>query len=90
MELVFYALIGALGGLVRGLAGTTKALEKGEDLDIIYFTASLILSSGIGCLLGLGFSSDPRAAGLAGYIGTDILENVFEASFGRNIVLKKV
>jgi len=89
MEIYFYALIGALGGLVRALMGTVKSLNKGEQLDVVYFFGSVVIASLIGAGLGLGFSSDPRAAGLAGFVGTDILENVFKSSFGKNIVLKK-
>ena len=39
-------------------------------------------------MLGFVFDMDYKIAGLAGYVGTDILENVFKGSMGGNIMLK--
>ena len=88
-ELVFI-LVGALGGLVRGMVGMLKSLGRGEKIDFIYLIITVVIAAIIGAGLGYGFRGDHRASALAGYVGTDILENVFKASTGRNIVLKKI
>ncbi len=88
MEYIF-VLIGALGGLVRGMIGMLKAFGRNEKIDIAYLIITVIIAALIGAGLGYGFKGDHRAAALAGYVGTDILESVFKSSMGRNIVLKK-
>jgi len=49
----------------------------------------LIVSGIIGGLLGIVFNMDFRIAALAGYVGTDILDNIFKGTIGTKIILKK-
>lgn len=83
-------LLGALGGLVRALFGTMKAIERGEPIEKWYFMIDIFIAAIIGGVLGNVFNADYRTAGLVGFVGTDILESVTKASLGKNLVLKKV
>ena len=82
-------LLGALGGLVRALFGTMKSVEREEPVKWWYFLLTVAIAAFIGGALGNVFEADYRVAGITGFVGTDILENVTKASFGRNLALKK-
>lgn len=83
-------LLGVLGGLVRALFGIMKSIERGESIEKWYFILTVFIAGFIGGALGNVFEVDYRIAGITGFVGTDILENVTKASFGRNLILKKV
>ena len=89
-EVIFVAmLVGVLGGLVRALYGLLKATSKGFEIHPWHFLITLVVSAIIGGLLGIVFNSDYRIAALAGYVGTDILENVFKGSIGKSVMIRK-
>jgi ABC-type xylose transport system permease subunit len=81
--------VGVLGGLVRALYGLLKATSKGFEIHPWHFLITLVISAFIGGLLGIVFSNDYRIAALAGYVGTDILENVFKGSIGKSVMIRK-
>ena len=83
------ASVGLLGGLVRALYGLFKATATGLQVNKTHFVITLIVSAFIGGLLGFVFDSDFRIAALAGYVGTDVLENIFKSSIGKNIMVAK-
>lgn len=87
--LIEFILVGVLGGLVRALYGLLKAINDGALINKGYFYITLIISGVIGGLLGTVFNIDFRIAALAGYVGTDMLENVFTSVLPKSIVLKK-
>jgi hypothetical protein len=80
--------VGVLGGTVRALYGLLKAAGKGLHIHKGYFIATLIISAFIGGLMGTVFDSDYRIAALAGYVGTDLLENIFKGSIGKSLMVK--
>tara|TARA_Y100000310_G_scaffold167136_1_gene166888 strand:- start:999 stop:1274 length:276 start_codon:yes stop_codon:yes gene_type:complete len=82
-------LLGAMGGLVRALFGVMKSIERGEPMEKWYFAVTILIAAFIGGALGNIFEADYRVAGITGFVGTDILESVTKASFGRNITLTK-
>ena len=82
-------LVGALGGFVRALYGLFKAVSRGEEANLFYFSITIIISAVIGGLLGIVFGTDYKIAALAGYVGTDILENIFKSTLPSSIVFKK-
>jgi len=84
-----FILVGVLGGLVRAMYGLLKAVNAGFDVNKGYFFITLIISGVIGGLLGYVFDIDYRIAALSGYVGTDMLENIFKGSIGKSIVLGK-
>ncbi len=81
--------VGALGGFVRAMYGLLKAVGNGKEVREGYFLMTVVISAIIGGLLGVVFDVDYRIAALAGYVGTDILENVFKGSLGKEIILNK-
>ena len=87
--LIEFILVGILGGLVRALYGLLKAINNGILVNKGYFIITLIISGVIGGLLGSLFTTDFRIAALAGYVGTDVLENVFKGVMPKSILLKK-
>jgi len=86
---ITYPLVGILGGLARALYGLLKATSKGREINLKYFLITLVVSGIIGGILGYIFNMDYKIAALAGYVGTDILENVFKDSMKGNIKLTK-
>ncbi|MEK6825745.1 MAG: hypothetical protein AABY00_03085 [Nanoarchaeota archaeon] len=87
---LLYLCLGGLGGLARALLGLAKAMARGERMKPLLFIISLIVSTIIGMLLGL-FSEniDFHIALLAGYTGTDILENMFRTVIPKSVVFKQ-
>ena len=81
--LIQYALLGALGGLARSCVGLLKALRNGTQIDWAHTTVTIIASAIIGSAAGILFNSDYKYSVVAGYIGTDLLENFAK------IILKK-
>ena len=84
-----FVAVGILGGLVRALYGLLKAINEGILVNKGYFIITLITSGVIGGMLGVVFNIDFRIAALAGYVGTDVLENVFKGVLPKSIILKK-
>ena len=83
MEFLQLILAGFVGGLVRGLVGISKKIrdkEPDETVEISrqYLAITLLSSGGIGLLVGVLVSEDVRFALLAGYAGTDFLENAYK------------
>lgn len=84
-----FVSLGVLGGCVRALFGFLKALNDGESMNKGYFIITLIVGGAIGGILGSMFEVDYRVAALAGYVGTDILENLINFSVPQKLVLRK-
>lgn len=83
MKFLQLVLAGFIGGLVRGLVGISKKVRsKGPEADVNinhqYLVLTLLSSGGIGLLVGVFLSDDVRFALLAGYAGTDFLENAYK------------
>ena len=86
--LITFILVGVLGGLVRALYGLLKAINNGALINKGYFLITLTVSGIIGGLLGAVFTTDYRITCLSGYVGTDILENMFASVLPKSIILK--
>lgn len=89
VDVISFILIGALGGFVRALYGFMKAVNRDQKIKINYFLITIITAGIIGGILGSVFTTDYRITALAGYAGTDILENIFKGAIGDTIVLQK-
>jgi len=87
--LIEFIAVGVLGGLVRALYGLLKAVNDGIVVHKGHFLITLIISGIIGGILGSVFDIDIRIAALAGYVGTDILENIFKSALPTSLALKK-
>lgn len=83
MKMLQIVAAGFIGGIVRGLVGISKKVRSkpiDADIDISrqYLAISLLSSGGIGLLVGVFVSEDVRFALLAGYAGSDFLENAYK------------
>ena len=89
MNPLFIFAAGFLGGLVRGLVGIVKQMKssptKKKKLHKDYMLVTLLSSGGIGLLVGLFIIEDLGFAFLAGYAGTDFLENLFKIKMGKKV-----
>ena len=84
-----FVSLGVLGGGVRALYGLLKALNTGETFSKGYFLITLITGGVIGGILGSMFEADYRVAALAGYVGTDILENFVKLAVPHKLIIKR-
>ena len=79
-EVVLYpALLGALGGLTRGVIGLLKALSLRRRILWGYYAITVLVAAIIGAFVGIIFNFDYRLSLLAGYAGVDILEGIYKS-----------
>tara|TARA_Y100000310_G_scaffold345263_1_gene463196 strand:- start:177 stop:470 length:294 start_codon:yes stop_codon:yes gene_type:complete len=76
---VLPGLLGALGGLTRGLIGLMKALALKRKIIWGYYAITIAVALVIGAFIGMIFNFDWRLSLLAGYAGTDILESIYKS-----------
>ena len=82
--MVFEALgLGALGGAARAAVGLLKAIRKEEKIHWGYASLTVVASAIIGAAAGILFDSDPKLMVIAGYVGTDVLENSYKIIFNK-------
>jgi CBS domain-containing protein len=78
---------GFLGGLIRGIIGISKEIRKSpskrKKLRKDYLLVTLLASGGLGLLVGVFIADDIRFALLAGYAGSDFLENLYKIKMKR-------
>ncbi len=86
--LLYIFLAGFLGGIIRGLVGITKYITgtpaKKRTVRKDWMILSLLSSGGLGLMAGVFIAENIKFALVAGYAGTDFLENLFK------IKMKKV
>jgi hypothetical protein len=76
---LFAGLLGATGGLTRGVVGLLKALSLRRKILWFYYLITVIVAAIIGAFVGIIFNFDHRLSLLAGYAGTDILEGIYKS-----------
>ena len=73
---------GFLGGFIRGIVGVTRHIvgtpTKKKKIRKDWIVLSLLSSGGMGLLAGVFIAEDIKFALLAGYAGTDFVENLFK------------
>jgi hypothetical protein len=72
-------LLGAVGGLTRGIVGLLKALSLRRRIIWSYYLITVLIAVIIGIFVGIVFDFDPRLSLLSGYAGTDILEGIYKS-----------
>src|SRR3989344_4285151 len=77
--LVTAGLLGAVGGLTRGVVGLLKALSLRRKILWGYYLITVLIAAILGIFVGIVFNFDYRLALLAGYAGTDILEGIYKS-----------
>ena len=88
LEVINFILVGALGGFVRALYGLMKAVNRNDKISVGYFLLTIIVAGIIGGILGSVFTVDYKLAAIAGYAGTDVLENVFKAALEGSVFIE--
>ena len=79
-----YILAGLLGGIVRGLVGfvKNKTIEKTDHFKPSYFVVTILISGIVGAAAGVLADTEWQISFLAGYAGTDFIENLYKIKFG--------
>jgi len=70
------AVLGAIGGLTRSCIGLMKSIKNKQPWKWHYWVITSITSMIIGIFAGLFFNN--HLALLAGYAGTDFVENMYK------------
>ena len=82
-------IAGFLGGLIRGLVGISKVIRSSPTRKKIlrweYIVVTLFASGGLGLLVGVFIADDIRFALLAGYAGSDFLENLYKIKMKKQV-----
>lgn len=83
-RVILILLVGALGGILRGVLGIAKSLVTKKNLEInwAWFFASVLIAAILGMITASFFLDDTRLALIGGYAGSDFLEGLI------NIFLK--
>ncbi len=72
------ALLGLLGGLIRAGVGFLKVISMKKKISFYYTGLTLLISAIIGISVGAVFNFDFKLSVLAGYVGMDILEEIYK------------
>ncbi len=73
--------LGLLGGIARACVGLLKAMRNEVEIVWSYTLVTVIASGIIGAAAGAIFNSDVKISVIAGYVGTDLLENTYKIIF---------
>jgi fluoride ion exporter CrcB/FEX len=77
--MILAGILGAIGGLTRGVVGLLKALSLRRRIIWHYYLITVLIAIIIGIFTGIIFDFDKRLSLLAGYAGTDILEGIYKS-----------
>ena len=87
-ETLIFAGIGCLGGLTKGLIGIAKAKTRRETIRLGHLVRTLKFSILFGTIIGAIVGYSYSVSFIAGYVGSDILEE-FYFLFKKTKVYKK-
>jgi len=75
-----YILAGFLGGIIRALVGfiKNKTIEKADHFRPQYFLITILISGVVGAAAGALADTEWQVSFLAGYAGTDFIENLYK------------
>ncbi|MEK7534297.1 MAG: hypothetical protein AAB600_03060 [Patescibacteria group bacterium] len=84
-QFVIYLIAGFCGGIIRGLVGfvKNKTLEKVNHFKSSYFLTTILISGIVGAAAGLLADTEWQISFLAGYAGTDFIENLYKIKLSR-------
>ena len=87
---IIYLITGFIGGLVRGLVGVSKSLAKPTKFKFRWkpFLLPMFVATLVGGLSGVIIDGDWKLSLLAGYAGTDLLENLYKVIFSQYLKSK--
>jgi fluoride ion exporter CrcB/FEX len=77
---LIYILAGFLGGIIRGLVGfvKNKTIEKADHFKPSYFVVTILIAGIVGATAGALADTEWQISLLAGYAGTDFIENLYK------------
>lgn len=77
---LIYILAGFIGGIIRALVGfvKNKAIEKANHFRPQYFLITILISGVVGTAAGSLADTEWQVSFLAGYAGTDFIENLYK------------
>ena len=78
-QIIFSAMMGGAGGLVRGCVGVVKSFSSRRKIRPNYYFVTIFLAVIIGSFVGMLIDIDYKVSLLAGYAGTDLLENIYRS-----------
>jgi len=83
---LIYILAGFFGGIIRGLVGfvKNKTIEKADHFKPSYFVVTILISGVVGAAAGALADTEWQVSFLAGYAGTDFIENLYKIKFLKN------
>ena len=90
VSLLTVAIFGFIGGLARACVGFTKYryANKKVKFKTEAFFLTLLASGIIGLFCGLLVSTNYALALLAGYAGTDLIENIYKIKKKTKIIIR--
>ena len=82
-------MAGFLGGIIRALVGfvKNKTIEKVDHFRPQYFLLTILISGVVGAVAGALTDTEWQVSFLAGYAGTDFIENLYKIKIGQKIKL---
>lgn len=82
---LIYILAGFMGGIIRGLVGfvKNKTIEKVDHFKPQYFLITVLISGVVGAAAGVLADTEWQVSFLAGYAGTDFIENLYKIKISR-------
>jgi hypothetical protein len=77
---LIYVLAGFIGGIIRSLVGfvKNKTIEKADHFKPSYFIVTILISGIVGAAAGALADTEWQVSFLAGYAGTDFIENLYK------------
>lgn len=89
---LIYILAGFLGGIIRGLVGfvKNKTIEKANHFKPSYFVVTILIAGVVGAAAGALADTEWQVSFLAGYAGTDFIENLYKIKvYKKNLITSK-
>jgi len=79
-KFLIYIFAGFLGGIVLGLVGfvKNKTIEKVDHFKPSYFIITILIAGVVGAAAGALADTEWQVSFLAGYAGTDFIENLYK------------
>jgi hypothetical protein len=87
-KFLIYLLAGLIGGIIRGLVGfvKNKTIEKANHFKPQYFLITILISGIVGGAAGALADTEWQVSFLAGYAGTDFIENLYKIKLGQHFL----
>ncbi len=88
-KVLIYIFAGFGGGVVRGLVGfvKNKTIEKADHFKPSYFVVTILIAGIVWAAAGVLADTEWQVSFLAGYAGTDFIENLYKIKVAKNIKL---